>query len=819
MAVRDVRRRGSRRGRHPRAGRGAGGRPAGLAGHAAAPAARRRGAPGDRPEPARRRTRPGRRRPGLRPAAAVGRLGPPHGRARSRAARRPARQRRRRRAPRAGCGPAPGVVGAGSGRRVGGRPPGTTGRRSRGPGDAGGDRGAGVGVDPARHGAAARAPSTPTRWRHRSARSWAGWSPPGADQAGPDVGPSVRWLGRVGIWAVELTARGAMVPLLRQRAARRRHQPRLDRLLLGAVDPGAGRPESARVASRHPCRGRVLALDPNVDGRALTRSALTGMVDAICRDSARRLEVPAPPPRVRTASDVAEAFLARLDGSAFDAPLRLGGEIVARSRAVGPLGDRGARAAGRAARSARRAPTPGTSRCSPPAPTGGSSRSSGRSSTPAPSNSDYEDETARLERMLPALLRPGCRPARRGDPEPGRGVGADGRPPAPGSPRPGSTCEPPPCRGGGRSRRLRVLVDDRRRSRWSARTSSPTCAGRRCSTTSSSRAADIARLAKEARPLIRSGGRWVAIDQADLSAAAEALAERAATTQLSGAEMLRLALGLEGSPLAGGISVGGGGWAADLLDAAAEPLGRLGADPGRASSASCAATRPRRWPGSASSTRSGSAAASRSTWASARRRPCWPTSSPARDPARRWSSPRAAVVGNWAAEAARFTPDLRVVVHHGANRASADEIAAEVARRRRGDHHLRHRGARRRRHRRRVVGSARPRRGAGDQEPGQRDLPAAAPDPGRDPHRAHRHADRERARRPVGDPRLHQPRPGRAPTAVHRPAVPRRAARLARRPRTRCGPSTASSCSAAPRPSPRSPPSCPTRSTSSTAAR
>jgi len=31
-----------------------------------------------------------------------------------------------------------------------------------------------------------------------------------------------------------------------------------------------------------------------------------------------------------------------------------------------------------------------------------------------------------------------------------------------------------------------------------------------------------------------------------------------------------------------------------------------------------------------------------------------------------------AVVGNWAAEAARFTPKLKVVVHHGASRASAD---------------------------------------------------------------------------------------------------------------------------------------------------
>ena len=38
-----------------------------------------------------------------------------------------------------------------------------------------------------------------------------------------------------------------------------------------------------------------------------------------------------------------------------------------------------------------------------------------------------------------------------------------------------------------------------------------------------------------------------------------------------------------------------------------------------------------------------------------------------------------AVVGNWAAEAARFTPGLRVVVHHGASRASAEELEAEVA--------------------------------------------------------------------------------------------------------------------------------------------
>src|SRR5439155_13182974 len=38
-----------------------------------------------------------------------------------------------------------------------------------------------------------------------------------------------------------------------------------------------------------------------------------------------------------------------------------------------------------------------------------------------------------------------------------------------------------------------------------------------------------------------------------------------------------------------------------------------------------------------------------------------------------------AVVGNWAAEAARFAPSLRVVVHHGAARVSAEEVEAEVA--------------------------------------------------------------------------------------------------------------------------------------------
>src|SRR5947208_6875567 len=38
-----------------------------------------------------------------------------------------------------------------------------------------------------------------------------------------------------------------------------------------------------------------------------------------------------------------------------------------------------------------------------------------------------------------------------------------------------------------------------------------------------------------------------------------------------------------------------------------------------------------------------------------------------------------AVVGNWVAEAAKFTPGLSVAIHHGASRASAEELEGELA--------------------------------------------------------------------------------------------------------------------------------------------
>ena len=262
--------------------------------------------------------------------------------------------------------------------------------------------------------------------------------------------------------------------------------------------------------------------------------------------------------------------------------------------------------------------------------------------------------------------------------------------------------------------------------------------------------------------------------------------------------------------LAGGTVVHGNSWADDILAGAASIDARPTPRP-TGSPASCAPTRPRRsaWLGFLDAAELGGCLALDMGLGKT------PTvlahlARTAGDGPALVVAP-AAVVGNWAAEAARFAPGLRVRGAPRRRRAPAtDELEREVAAPTwsspptprpcatwtRWPHQLGDDGAR---------------RGAGDQEPGQRHGPAAAPDPGPHAARAHRHADRERPRRPVGDPRLHQPRSGRAAAAVRRPDVGRR----------RGGAAGAERHPAVPphqEPSPRSPPSCPTRSTSSTTA-
>ncbi len=285
-----------------------------------------------------------------------------------------------------------------------------------------------------------------------------------------------------------------------------------------------------------------------------------------------------------------------------------------------------------------------------------------------------ETETARLERLLPALLRPGGH--RRGEvilsqDEAWELMSGLGRRLA----------------AAGFDVRVPVLASRRAKPtlRLEADSSTPSVVGAhqladvRWSVLFDDvelDAAEIARLAAEARPLVRSHGHWVEVDHADLAAAAAALAERPVDHPLSGAELLRHALGLEGNPLSGGLTIAGTSWAADLLSqaerVAREPMNAPEGFVGRA------ALLPGRCPGLARLPGQGRAG-----------RLPGPGHGPGQDPdlAGPPARPSAesgptlvvappAVVGNWAAEARRFTPELAVVVHHGASRASVDELAA-----------------------------------------------------------------------------------------------------------------------------------------------
>jgi SNF2 family DNA or RNA helicase len=190
-------------------------------------------------------------------------------------------------------------------------------------------------------------------------------------------------------------------------------------------------------------------------------------------------------------------------------------------------------------------------------------------------------------------------------------------------------------------------------------------------------AAEIARLATEARPLIRSRGRWVELDRADLKEAAAALAERAGTTKLTGAEILRHAVGLEGSPLAGGLRVEGSGWATDLLQRANDvPTDPVTSPDGFVGTLRSYQAEALAWLGFLDAVELGGCLAldmglgkTPTVLAHIARTAGEGTTLVVAPPA---------VVGNWAAEAARFTPGLRVVVHHGAARSSARELETEI---------------------------------------------------------------------------------------------------------------------------------------------
>jgi hypothetical protein len=289
------------------------------------------------------------------------------------------------------------------------------------------------------------------------------------------------------------------------------------------------------------------------------------VVDAVVHEAASRLELPAPPPNVQSTAQVAEAVVTRVDGSAFVAPLAAGAEISKRL-------DRWAR------------PVLGTFtprlvlQLDPPDSGNawflsvlGPGAEGGLLPIEAAiadgkATKALVDELVRAERVVPALLRPGA--MRRGQVYlsqdeawefmtiTGQALEAAGfevRVPALSRRKPAAGLrmftEPTGDTVVGAQQlsnvRWSVLFDDVELS-----------------------AADIARLAEEARPLVMSHGRWVELDKVDLKEAAAALAERANKTRLTGAEILRHSVGLEGTSLAGGLQVDGTSWASNLLASA-----------------------------------------------------------------------------------------------------------------------------------------------------------------------------------------------------------------------------------------------------------
>ena len=588
-------------------------------------------------------------------------------------------------------------------------------------------------------------------------------SPADGSPADDRIGPSVGWLALMAKWAVDLVAQGRMVPHLESHKGAKRSG---DRVAL-AVRWAPALVDARRLTEMsRTLPGVVAALEERPEPAPLTRAILGEMVHAICVEGTARLEMPAVPDLPAGAPEAAEALLSRLDGTPFFPSKRVGVELANRlDRWAKPV----THAAGVQLIVQLDPPDDGDAWMLKILVDGVDRRPTlldrALVTSPVDKRRQVEAELTRLERMLPALTRPSG--LRRGEvvlsneeawelmSHLGRQLadaGFDVRVPKLATRKPNPT--------------LRLEAD----------ASTPSVVGANQLTNVSWSvlfddleldAAEIRRLASQARPLVQSRGQWIAIDHVDLAAAAEALAERANKTQLTGADLLRHALGLEGNPLSGGLTIAGESWAADLLRRAEEikhePLDEPDGFVGDLRSYQAEALA---WLGFLDGAGLGGCLALDMGLG---KTPTMLAHLMAhRDSGATLVIAPPAVVGNWAAEADRFTPGLEVVVHHGASRASVEDLAGEVDG---ADVVLTTYGTAVREHRgagHHPVEAAGARRGPEHQEPGQRDGPAAPPHRGVQPGRPHRHPDRERPRRPVGDPRLHQPRPGRPTGPVHR---------------------------------------------------
>lgn len=509
-------------------------------------------------------------------------------------------------------------------------------------------------------------------------RSVLGWlvslgNPDIAEDLELDV--SARWVGAAAAIAVRLVGEGRTVPQLKKtRRPKDSDAPLAKDAAMYVVHWAPALLEASDLQEL------TQSLPPSVsvfgqkqDPRLTAQAVVADLLDAICTTAAERLDVPAASPHPRSKSEVAEAVLAHLDGSPFDAPARTGSELVRRLEQWAK-------------------PVTGTSRfrlvmqLDPPddsnawylavlAPTPDGDLEPVESALVNASNTrrkDAKDQLTRLERLFPELLRPGGR--RRGEVILSQdeawqlmtttgdrltAAGFDVRVPALSRRKPSAS-----LRLTSEAAESVVGAQQLANVRWSAVFDDVELT-----------AADIQRLAAQARPLVKSRGQWVELDQADLAQAAAALADRADKTTLSGAEMLRHALGLEGSPLAGGIGITGTGWAADLLRSAGDLPDELPTKPDgfrgelRSYQADALA-----WLGFLDTAGLGGCLALDMGLGKTPTMLAHLNLTKERGPALVIAPP--AVVGNWAAEAKKFVPAARVRIHHGPNRSTLQGLDA-----------------------------------------------------------------------------------------------------------------------------------------------
>ena len=502
------------------------------------------------------------------------------------------------------------------------------------------------------------------------------------------VGPSLAWLGETAVWGTQLVAEGRMVPVLRTSTTSGSTGRGQGRHRVRWVPALSGRDRLTELAGSMP--GAVAALQTTAQPDGVCRSVLAAVVDAVCRAGADRLVVRGTVPQASTRVEVSEAILAGLGGRPFTADIEVAGRIAEElKRWAAPV--------------TMISRVGLTVRLDPPADNGGwllRVEATGVDKGPLPvehalvvasgtKSSQVEQQLRRLERLLPVLRRPSTR---RGQVMLDADEAADLMFNAgPGIVAAGFEVMLPLVSRRRPTPQLRMFAEalgaqsqvgvaQLSNVRWSVLFDDLELG-----------ATDIARLAAEARPLIQVKGRWVHVDRADLAAAAAALAERSSITQLSGAALIRHAVGLEGSALGGPVRVDGSGWAVDLLKGATtNPPAPLPTPEGfrgqlrqyQAEAAGWLAFLDRAGLGGclAMDMGLGKTPTVLAHLLAAKKRAAEDEEVAADEgPALVICPP--AVLSNWASEAARFTPGLRTRVHHGPRRAEAKQlpILASVA--------------------------------------------------------------------------------------------------------------------------------------------